>query len=92
VVERVHEEINCRTRVAGLFPNEASLLCLVNAVLMELSEEWETVLAEQRNPTICNFSDKMEGKDDMIKSTISLQDLRRGIYIKAKAEPAWRSW
>ena len=34
----------------------------------------------------------MEGKVDMIKSTISLQDLRRGIYIKAKAEPAWRSW
>jgi len=40
--ERVHEEINRRTRVAGLFPNEASLLRLVSAVLMELSEEWET--------------------------------------------------
>ena len=51
----------------------------------------EVTLAEQRNPTICNFSDKMEGKVDMIKSTISLEDLRRGIYIKAKAEPAWRS-
>lgn len=34
MVERVHEEINCRTRVAGLFPNEASLLCLVNTTLM----------------------------------------------------------
>jgi len=40
--ERVHEEINRRTRVAGLFPNEASLLRLVSAVLMELSEELET--------------------------------------------------
>ncbi|MBC8468961.1 MAG: hypothetical protein H8D56_05770 [Planctomycetes bacterium] len=28
----------------------------------------------------------------MIKSAISLQDLRRGIYIKAKAESAWRFW
>jgi transposase-like protein len=28
--------------VAGLFPNEASLLRLVSAVLMEISEEWET--------------------------------------------------
>jgi RNA-directed DNA polymerase len=34
----------------------------------------------------------MGGKVDMIKSTISLQDLRRGIYIKAKAESAWRFW
>ena len=42
MLERVHEEINRRTRVAGLFPNEASLLRLVSAVLMELSEEWET--------------------------------------------------
>jgi len=40
--ERVHREINRRTRVAGLFPNEASLLRLVSAILMELSEEWET--------------------------------------------------
>ena len=42
MLERVHEEINRRTRVAGLFPNEASLLRLISAVLMELSEEWET--------------------------------------------------
>ena len=42
MLERVHAEVNRRTRVAGLFPNEASLLRLVSAVLMELSEEWET--------------------------------------------------
>lgn len=42
MLERVHQELNRRTRVAGLFPNEASLLRLVSAVLMELSEEWET--------------------------------------------------
>ena len=28
----------------------------------------------------------------MIKAPISLQVLRRSLYIKAKAEPAWRSW
>src|SRR5436309_16068796 len=28
----------------------------------------------------------------MIKTPISLQDLRRRIYVKAKAEPTWRFW
>jgi transposase-like protein len=42
MIERVHKELNRRTRVAGLFPNEASLLRLVSAVLMELDEEWQT--------------------------------------------------
>jgi RNA-directed DNA polymerase len=34
----------------------------------------------------------MGGKGEMIKAPISLQDLRRRIYIKAKAEPSWRFW
>ena len=34
----------------------------------------------------------MGGKDEMIKASRSLQDLRRGIYVKAKAEPSWRFW
>jgi len=34
----------------------------------------------------------MEGRGDMIKAPISLQDLRRRIYAKAKAEPTWRFW
>ncbi len=41
-VERLNEEIRRRTRVARLFPNEASCLRLVTAILMETSEEWET--------------------------------------------------
>jgi transposase-like protein len=41
-VERVNKEIKRRTRVAGLFPNEASCLRLVSAILMEISEDWQT--------------------------------------------------
>jgi len=33
-----------------------------------------------------------EGKDEMTKASIGLQDLRRRIYVKAKAEPSWRFW
>jgi putative transposase len=41
-LERVCLEIRRRTRVAGIFPNEASCLRLVSALLMEISETWGT--------------------------------------------------
>ena len=41
-LERVNQEIKRRTRVARLFPNEASLLRLVTALLAETSQEWES--------------------------------------------------
>ena len=41
MLERINRELKRRTRVATLFPNEASLLRLVTGVLMEISEEWE---------------------------------------------------
>ena len=33
-----------------------------------------------------------EGKDEMTKASVNLQDLRRRIYVKAKAEKSWRFW
>ncbi len=42
LLERLNKEIKRRTRVATSFPNEAALLRLVSAVLMEISEECET--------------------------------------------------
>ncbi len=41
MLERLNKEIKRRTRVATLFPNEQSLLRLVSAILMEISDEWE---------------------------------------------------
>jgi RNA-directed DNA polymerase len=47
---------------------------------------------EQRGPAACTTSDEMESRGEMIKAPVSLQDLRRRIYAKAKAEPSWRFW
>jgi transposase-like protein len=42
LLERLNKEIKRRTRVATLFPNEGSVLRLVSAVLIEITEDWET--------------------------------------------------
>ena len=41
-LERLNREIRRRSRVAMLFPNEASCLRLVSAVVMEISDDWQT--------------------------------------------------
>ncbi len=41
-VERLHREIRRRTRVVSIFPNPASCLRLISAILNEISEEWLT--------------------------------------------------
>jgi RNA-directed DNA polymerase len=47
---------------------------------------------ERRGPAVCNGSNNKGGEGEMTKAPISLQDLRRGLYIKAKAEASWRFW
>lgn len=41
-LERLNREIRRRSRVASLFPNDASCLRLATAVVMEISEDWQT--------------------------------------------------
>lgn len=42
LVVRLNEERRRRTRVTKMFANEASCLSLVSAVLMEISQDWQT--------------------------------------------------
>ena len=58
----MNEEIKRRTRVARLFPNDAACLRLVSAVLMEISEDWQT--ADKRYVV---FDDE-DGNRDAIKA------------------------
>jgi hypothetical protein len=39
--ERLNKKIKRRTRVVGIFPNDASIVRLVGALLLELREEWQ---------------------------------------------------
>ena len=41
LMENLNHQIRRRTRVASIFPNTASCLRLVSAILMEISDEWE---------------------------------------------------
>jgi RNA-directed DNA polymerase len=47
---------------------------------------------EQWHPASSVSSNKIGGKGEMTKAPSKLQDLRRKIYIKAKAETSWRFW
>ena len=61
-LERLHEEINRRTRVARLFPNEAALIRLVSAIEMEISEDW---IAGKR---YLNMNVEMENENESANS------------------------
>jgi putative transposase len=58
LVERLNQEIRRRTRVARLFPNEAACLRLVSAILMEISEDWQTA---ERRYVVFTERDAIEG-------------------------------
>lgn len=41
LLERDNEEIKQRTRVVGIFPNDAAIELLVDAVILEQDEHWQ---------------------------------------------------
>jgi transposase-like protein len=65
-VERLNEEIRRRERVIRIFPNDASALRLIGALLAEKNEEW----AERRYLDMTDYIEWQQSKSDESKEQV----------------------
>src|SRR5215211_7362748 len=63
-IERLHKEVNRRTRVVGIFPTLDSLMRLVGMLLSEQDDEWQ--VSDRRYFSIGSMAkvDELEGGED----------------------------
>jgi hypothetical protein len=64
-LERLNKEVKRRTNVVGIFPDDAAVLRLAGAVLLEVHDEWQ--VAERRYLSEGSMAKLTQTRDDPAK-------------------------